>query len=317
MTDNRLTAVLPALARPLLEPRLPDDMEVAWFRTPDDARAMIVDADIAWIDMSPTEHIRTAITGAGPRLKWVSTLYAGLDAFPLDDLRRRGAIVTNGAGINAIAVAEYAVMGVLVAAKRFDEVLRAHDRHEWPKDAPGKIELFDSRALIIGYGAIGRLIGERLSAFGVAVTGVTRSGRDGTITPDAWRARLGEFDWVILAAPSTDATKAMIGAGELAAMKDSAWLINIARGDMIDDDALIAALHDGGIAGAFRDPTSPEPLPVDPALWDAPNTMITMHWSGRSQTRMFERASALFLRNLTAFRAGHAMENVADLDAGY
>jgi phosphoglycerate dehydrogenase-like enzyme len=310
-------AVLPALARPLLEPALPADLDVAWFRTPDDAAAMIADADIAWIDMSPVTHIAAAIRGAGPQLKWVSTLYAGLDAFPLDDLRRRGAIVTNGAGINAIAVAEYAVMGVLVGAKRFDTVLRAHDRHEWLADAPGKIELFESRALIVGYGAIGRLIGERLAAFGVAVTGVTRSARDGTIAPDAWRARLGEFDWVILAAPSTDATRAMIGADELAAMKRSAWLINIARGDMIDDAALIAALTDGTIAGAFLDPTTPEPLPADHPLWDAPNAIITMHLSGRAQTKMFQRTAALFLRNLTAFRAGAAMENVADLDAGY
>jgi phosphoglycerate dehydrogenase-like enzyme len=100
-------------------------------------------------------------------------------------------------------------------------------------------------------------------------------------------------------------------------MKDSAWLINIARGDMIDDEALLAALHGGGIAGAFLDPTSPEPLPADHPLWKAPNCMITMHLSGRSQTKMFQRAAALFLRNLTAFRAGTPMENVADLHVGY
>ncbi len=314
---SELKLVLPAAARALLEPRLPADVAVDWFANAAEARAMTADADVAWIDMESKTAMHDAIIGAGPRLKWVSTLYAGLDAFPLDDLKRRGAIVTNGAGINAIAVAEYAVMGVLVGAKRFDQVLRAHDRHEWPREAPGKIELFESRALIVGYGAIGRLVGERLAAFGVEVTGVTRSGRDGTITPDAWRARLGEFDWVILAAPSTDATKALIGAEELAAMKPSAWLINIARGDMIDDDALIAALTQKRIAGAFLDPTNPEPLPADAALWDAPNCIITMHLSGRSQTKMFQRAGALFLRNLDAFRAGRPLDNVADLDAGY
>jgi phosphoglycerate dehydrogenase-like enzyme len=312
-----MKAVLPAIARPLLEARLPQNFDVAWFRTPEDARAMIVDADIAWIDMSPPSHIVEAIRGAGPQLRWVSTLYAGLDAFPLDDLQRRGAIVTNGAGVNALAVAEYAVMGILVGAKRFDQVLRAHDRHEWLTKAPGRIELFESRALVVGYGAIGRLIGERLTAFGVEVTGVTRTGRDGTLTPDAWRARLGDFDWVVLAAPSTGDTKAMIGASELATMKSSAWLINIARGDMIDDDALVAALGSGSIAGAFLDPTNPEPLPSDHPLWSAPNCIITMHLSGQSQTRMFERAGDLFLRNLAAFTNGQPMENVADLSAGY
>ncbi|WP_298810003.1 D-2-hydroxyacid dehydrogenase [uncultured Sphingomonas sp.] len=312
-----MKAVLPAIARPLLEARLPSDLEVSWFTSPQEAKAMIADAEIAWVDMQPTEHVADAIRAAGPELKWVSTIYAGLDAFPLDLLRARGVTLTNGVGINAIAVAEYAVMGVLVAAKRYDEVLRAQDRREWPKDAPGKIELADTRALIVGLGAIGRLIADRLGAFGVAVTGVTRSGRDRTLTPDAWRARLGEFDWVILAAPSTDDTKAMIGADELAAMKRAAWLINIARGDMVDDDALLAALNDRRIAGAFLDPTNPEPLPSDHPLWSAPNCMITMHLSGRSQTKMFQRAAALFLDNLAAYRAGRALKNVADLDAGY
>lgn len=312
-----ITAVLPAIARGLLEPLLPGEIEARWFSSPADANAMIADAEIAWVDMQPTSLVADAIRSAGPRLKWVSTIYAGLDAFPLDRLKAGKVAVTNGAGINAYAVAEYAVMGVLAGAKRFDEVIRAHDRHEWPKDAPGKIELFETRALVIGYGAIGKLIGERLEAFGVAVTGVTRSGRDGTLKSDAWQATLNDYDWVILAAPSTDATKTMIGADELATMKSSAWLINIARGDMIDDDALIAALKSGGIAGAFLDPTNPEPLPPEHPLWDAPNCMITMHLSGRSQTKMFRRGAELFAKNAQAYVAGEPMTNVVDLDAGY
>ena len=312
-----MKAVLPATARALLEPRLPADLDVAWFAKPDEARAMIVDADIAWVDMQPTHLVAEAIRAAGPRLKWVSTIYAGLDAFPLDTLRASNVTLTNGAGINAVAVAEYAVMGILVAAKRLDTVIRAQDRHDWLKDAPGKIVLEDTSALVIGYGTIGRMIGDRLAAFGVAVTGVTRTGRDGTITPDDWRGRLGEFDWVILAAPSTGATQAMIGSDELARMKTSAWLINIARGDMVEDDALVAALNDGTIAGAVLDPTSPEPLPTDHPLWSAPNAIITMHLSGRSQTTMFARGAALFLDNLQAFMAGTPMKNVADLAQGY
>ena len=312
-----MKAVLPAIARPLLEPRLPAAIEPLWFTKPSEANAMIADAEIAWVDMQPTALVADAIRAAGPALKWVSTLYAGLDAFPLDLLRANRVTVTNGAGLLAHTVADYAVMGVLAGAKRLDEVIRAHDRHEWLADSPGKIELFETSALVVGYGAIGRMIGQRLAAFGVAVTGVTRSGRDGTITPDAWQARLGEFDWVVLAAPSTDATKALIGAHELATMKDTAWLINIARGDMIDDDALIAALTQRAIGGAFLDPTNPEPLPADHPLWDAPNCMITMHLSGRRQTKVFHRAADLFARNAAAYVAGEPMTNVADLNAGY
>lgn len=313
-----MKAVLPAIARALLEPHIPAGVSVSWWKSVDEAKAMIADADIAWVDMEKFAGVAETIRASGPNLKWVSTIYAGLDAFPLDVLRERRVIVTNGVGINAIAVAEYAVMGVLVAAKRFDAIVRAADAHEWLREPPGMTELYGTKALIVGLGAIGRVIGERLAAFGIAVTGVTRSGRDGSLTPDQWRARLGEFDWVVLAAPSTADTKAMIGAAELAAMKDSAWLINIARGDMIDDDALLAALHGGTIGGAFLDPTNPEPLPAEHPLWSAPNCMITMHLSGRSgRAKMFQRAAALFLRNLSAFVEGKPMENVANLDAGY
>ena len=312
-----MKAVLPALARPLLEPRLPPGLEVTWFASPAEAEAGVADAEIAWVDMQPTNLVADAIRHSGPKLRWVSTIYAGLDAFPLDLLRERGVTLTNGVGINAVAVAEYAVMGVLAAAKRFDEVVRAQGRREWLADAPGKVELPDTRALVVGYGAIGRLIGERLRAFGVEVTGVTRSGDGGTLRPGEWRAGLSDYDWIVLAAPSTADTKAMIGAAELDAMKPSAWLINIARGDMVDDAALLAALRSGGIAGAFLDPTEPEPLPPDHPLWTAPNCMVTMHLSGRSQTGMFRRAAALFLDNLAAYREGRPMKNVADLARGY
>lgn len=311
-----MKAVLPALARPLLEPKLPSGLDVAWFASREEAMAMVADADIAWVDMQRPGDTG-AVASAGTRLRWVSTIYAGIDAFDTQALKARGTILTNGVGINAIAVAEYAVMGVLAAAKRFDEVVRIADRRTWTQDAPGRIELTGTRALIIGYGTIGRLIGDRLAAFDVSVTGVTRSGREGTLAPDAWRAVLGEFDWVILAAPSTGETRAMIGTEELAAMKPSAWLVNIARGDMVDQDALIAALTARRIAGAFLDTVSPEPLPADHPLWQATNTMLTMHLSGRSQTTMFTRAAALFLENLDAFLAGRPMRNVVDFDAGY
>lgn len=311
-----MKAALPALARPLVEPHLPADIDVTWVVTREEATAATPAADIAWVDLAPHGLTPEAVA-AGRQLKWLFSAIAGLESLDLAALRDQGTVVTNGTGINAIPVAEYAVMGILAAAKRYDVVVRAADRHEWPLAAPGRTELFESSALIIGYGAIGRLIGERLAAFGVTVTGVTRSGRDGTITPDLWRARLGEFDWVVLAAPSTDETKTMIGTAELHAMKSSAWLINIARGDVVDQDALIEALDKRRIAGAFLDVTTPEPLPPDHPLWSSPNVLHSMHLSGRSQTRMFQRAAALFLRNLVAFRAGAPMENVVDLAKGY
>jgi phosphoglycerate dehydrogenase-like enzyme len=309
-------AVLPALARPLLEPDLPAYLDVAWFTSAEDACTMIVDAEIAWVDMQRLRDTAAAIA-AGRHVKWVSTIYAGVDPFDLVAMKANGTILTNGVGINALAVAEYAVMGVLVAAKRFDKVVRQVDARQWSTTAPGTTELNDTRALIVGYGAIGKLIGERLRAFGVDVTAVTRSGHDGTLTPDQWKPRIADFDWVILAAPSTGDTHAMIGADELAAMNASAWLINVARGDMVDQDALIDALKARRIAGAFLDTVTPEPLPAEHPLWSIPNAILTMHLSGRSQTKMFQRGATLFLDNLTAFLDGREMKNTVDLDAGY
>jgi len=311
-----MKAVLPALARPLLEPGLPPGLDVAWFVTPEDANAMIVDADLAWVDLQSTALIREAIDRA-ERLRWYSTLRAGVDFLDLARLRRDSVTVTNGAGLHAPAVAEYAVMAVLVAAKRFDEVVRIADRQQWTISPPGTTELEGSSALIIGYGAIGALVGTKLAALDVAVTGVTRSGRDGTLRPSQWRARLGEFDWVLLCAPSTDDTQALIGADELAAMKPSAWLINFGRGSMVDQDALIEALDKRRIAGAFLDVTTPEPLPPDHPLWTARNVIHSMHLSGRSQTRLYASAARLFLDNLHAFVSGRPMRNTVDLERGY
>lgn len=310
--------VLPALARPLLEPHLAADIETRWFASAEDAYAMAPGAEVGWLDMQVPRNTGRAI-GLGEQLKLVTTIYAGTDAFPLSRMKERGTRLTNGTGINTNAVAEYAVMGMLALAKDFAQVVRAQDRRDWLLDAPGKIELQGSRALIIGYGAIGRRVAEILGGFGVQVTGVRRSPTDepGMLRPDEWRARLNEFDWVIVAAPSTAETAQLIGSAELDAMKPSAFLVNIARGSLVDQDALIEALKARRIAGAHLDVTDPEPLPAGHPLWDAPNAVITMHLSGRAQTRMFQRAASLFLDNLARYRAGAPLINEVDLELGY
>jgi phosphoglycerate dehydrogenase-like enzyme len=310
-----MKAVLPARARAKLESRLPADLEVCWFETARQALAAIPEAEIAWIDM-PRPDLDEALRRAAA-LKWLFTVGAGVDFLDLGRLAQLGATVTNGSGLTAIAVAEYALLGMLTAAKRYDEVVRLRDRRQWTEAPPGRVELDGSRALVIGYGEIGRRIAERLAGFNVQVTGATRSGRDGTLRADAWRARLGEFDWVVLAAPATGETRAMIGAAELAAMRAGAWLVNVARGDLVDQDALLAALREGRLGGAFLDTVTPEPLPPEHPLWAEPNCLMSMHLSGRSQTTLMGRAAALFLENLEAYRAGRPMRNVVDLKTGY
>ena len=308
--------VVSAMVRPMIEQHLPDWVDARFYTSVEEMLELAPHAEIGWFDLEKKEPMLAAIRGA-KKLKWLNSIYAGLDFLPFDLLRERGTIVTNGAGINALTIAEYVVMGMLTVAKGYREVVRAQDRHEWLLDSPGKRELAGSKALLLGYGAIGKLIETRLAAFDVAVTKVRRSPGPDTLGPDQWRARLGEFDWVILAVPATPETDAMIGATELAAMKSDAVLLNIARGAVVDQAALIAALTERRIAAAFLDVTTPEPLPADSPLWNLPNAHITMHLSGRAQDKMFQRAAERFVTNLHRWGRSEPVEPRFNLDLGY
>ncbi len=310
------TVVLAGLVRPLLEAQLPTDLDVRWFMSKDEAIELAPLADIGWFDMYDKADM-AAVIAAATKLKWLNSIYAGVDGMPLDLLKERGTIVTNGAGINAITIAEYVIMGMLTVAKGYREVVRAQERREWLQDSPGKVELYGSKALLLGYGAIGKLIEERLRPFGVDVTIVRRSAGPNTLTPDQWRGRLGEFDWVVLAVPATPETDGMIGSAELSAMKPTTTLINIARGSVVDQDALVTALRDKQIGAAFLDVTTPEPLPADHPLWSLDNAHITMHLSGRAQDKMFIRSAQRFLENLKRYQAGEPLEPQVNLDLGY
>jgi phosphoglycerate dehydrogenase-like enzyme len=310
------TLAISGLIRPLLEPQLPKDLDVRWFMTKEEALDVVADAEIGWFDMNEKDAMAETLIAA-KNLKWLNSIYAGLDFLDMDVLIERGITVTNGAGINAITIAEYVVMGMLNIAKGYREVVRAQERREWLMDSPGKRELYGSKALLLGYGAIGQLIKPRLEAFNVDVTVVRRTPAEGVLTPDQWRERLGEFDWVILAVPATPETDNMIGAEELAAMKSDAILVNIARGAVVDQPALVSALEKKTIGGAFLDVTTPEPLPSDDPLWTLDNAHVTMHLSGRAQNLMFIRSAERFLDNLAKYRRGEPVAPIFDPHRGY
>ncbi|MBX7527295.1 D-2-hydroxyacid dehydrogenase [Qipengyuania vesicularis] len=309
-------AVMSALIRPLVEPRLPDWVEPLWFMTKEQALEMAPEAEIGWFDLNEKEPM-IEIAHAATGLKWLNSIYAGLDFLPLDVLHDRGVTVTNGVGINAITIAEYVVMLMLAHAKGYREVVRAQERKEWLLDSPGKRELSGERVLLLGLGAIGGLIKTRLEAFDMKVIPVRRSGGEGALRPGEWREKLGEFDWVVLAVPSTEETRHMIGAAELAAMRPNAVLVNIARGDVVKQDDLVEALKAKTIEAALLDVTDPEPLPEDHPLWELENAQITMHLSGRAQTKMFQRSADRFVENLELWHKGEAVEPQMDLQAGY
>ncbi len=313
---TKTTVVLTSLLKPMIEPHLPDWVDARFYASVAEMHALAPEAEIGWFDMEHKPPMVEAIRLA-TKMKWLNSIYAGLDHLPLDVLKERGVKVTNGVGINAITIAEYVVMGMLTMAKGYRQVVRAQDRHEWLADSPGKVELYGSKALLLGYGAIGKLVEERLKAFNVDVTIVRRSPGENTLGPDEWRARLAEFDWIILAVPATPKTDGMIGAAELAAMKPTARIVNVARGSVIDQSALTKALNEQKIAEAFLDVTEPEPLPADDPLWTLDNAHVTMHLSGRAQDKMFARSVERFLQNLHRYHVGQPLSPLVDLDRGY
>ena len=307
---------LPHSVRGEVESRLPQGLDVDWFDGPEDSE-VLADAEAAWINiLDPAGQARAVETGA--KLKWVHTNQAGVNSWPLQRMHERGLLFTNGAGLAAPPIAEFVVMGMLALLKNLKGLIGLEAERRWSPWLYGGHDLAGAKALILGYGSIGREIGRRLAAFDVDVTGVRRhpEGEPGVIGPGDWRGRLGEFDWVILAAASTTETRGMIGEAELTAMRPTARIVNIARGFMIDQAALIAALQEGRLGGALLDVTDPEPPPKDDPIWSAPNVLLTSHSSAVS-TSFYPRAAALFLDNLDRYLNGQPLRNQVDLELGY
>jgi phosphoglycerate dehydrogenase-like enzyme len=308
---------LPQTLRARVEPGLPAGADVRWYDGAPEAGDALAEAEVAWINVLEGPGQSRAIE-AGPKLKWVTTVQAGVNTWPFQRMRERGLLFTNGAGIMAPAIAEFVVMGMLALSKNLMALMRLQAERRWAPWSTGGEELAGGRALIVGYGSIGREIGRRLEALDVEVTGVRRhpSGEPGVVGPDGWRPRLAEFDWVILAAASTSETRGIVGPAELQAMKPGARIANVARGVMLDQAALISALMEGRIGGALLDVTEPEPPAADDPIWSAPNALLTSHSSAVSD-RWQGRAAALFLDNLNRYRTGQPLRNQVDLELGY
>jgi phosphoglycerate dehydrogenase-like enzyme len=296
--------------RELVAHLLPRWVEARWWTTSEELVALAPTAEIGWFDLHYKPPVLASIASA-QGLRWLNTAYAGVNWLPLADLDRRGVALTCGRGLTATSVAEFAVMTMLAVAKGYPAVVRAQDRGEWLEHAPGTRELAGSRALILGQGAIGQAIDRMLQGFGVETVTVRR--KDGR----GWQARLDEFDWIVLALPGTAETRGLIGAAELMAMKREAVLVNFARADIVDQDALTDALRDKRIAAAVLDVTDPEPLPPGHPLWSLDNAHVTMHLSGIPTPASLQRAAERFARNCERFRRGEPLEAQVDLKLGY
>lgn len=274
------------------------------------------------------------ILGRAPSLRWVHSATAGVERVLTPASRTRGLTITNARGVFSRPIAEYVMLMMLAVARRLPQLLELQSERTWqPLESR---ELRDVTVGIVGLGSIGRAVGALATAFGCRVIATRRRPEAGThaadggddepnlgsvmldrvLPPERLPELLAEADFVVLAAPLTADTVGIIGEAAIAQMKPGAWVINVARGELVEERALARALRDGRLGGAVLDTFREEPLPPSSPLYDLPNVILTPHTSW-SSTRVVDRSVDLFCENLRRFAAGERLLNVVDPTAGY
>ena len=274
------------------------------------------------------------VLARAPLLRWVHSATAGVERVLTPASRARGLVITNARGVFSRPIAEYVMLMILSAARRLPQLLELQAERTWqPLEAR---ELRDLTVGIVGLGSIGRAVGALATAFGCRVMATRRrpeagaEGHDGAgdepflgrlmldrvLPPEQLPDLLAECDFVVLAAPLTDDTRGLISDDAIARMRPGAWVINVARGELVDERALTRALRDGRLGGAVLDTFLEEPLPANSPLYDVPNLIITPH-TAWSSTRVLERSVDLFAENLRRYAEGRSLVNVVNPSAGY
>jgi phosphoglycerate dehydrogenase-like enzyme len=262
---------------------------------------------------------------AARRLRWVHATSAGVAAQLFPAFVDSDVTLTNSRGLHADAMAEHTLGAMLAFARQLHLARDAQRAGRWDQEAMwlrGFGGLAGTTMVLVGLGAVGGAIAARARAFGVRVVAVRRHPQadvapaDEQHPPEALASLLPRADWLVLAAPLTAATRQLVGAAELARLPRTAMLVNIGRGRLVDEAALVAALRSGALAGAALDVMEEEPLPESSELWSLPNVVLTPHVSGFGP-RYWERMMAIFTDNLERFLAGQPLRNVVDKRAGY
>jgi phosphoglycerate dehydrogenase-like enzyme len=254
-------------------------------------------------------------------LRWVQATRSGVgEHLRAAGLDRSSIVFTNCAGVHAVPLAEFVLLGLLHFIKEVPHLRDEQARRSWAP-APTRM-LAGSRILLVGLGGLGRTIAGTLAGLGCEVWGLRRSsspapdGVDRLVSPADFRAALGEVDALVLAAPSTPDTLHMIGAAELAALRPGAILVNVARGTLVDEAALVEALASGRLGGAALDVVEHEPLAPDSRLWSLPNVLLSPH-----RMSIVEAENGLivevFADNLRRYLDGRPLRNVFDPARGY
>jgi D-2-hydroxyacid dehydrogenase (NADP+) len=301
------------------------EMRTALLPTYDGIEGQLPDTDI-FVGFS----LRAEQLACARKLKWLHSTAAGVGQLIYPDMRASGIEVTNASGVHRVPMAEH-ILGTLIAlARRFPDCVRYQMQGRWaqqelwdatvrPRELRGQVVLF------IGFGAIGREVARVAQPLGMRIRAVTRSGRgdaaalllaEQILSVTKLHEMLPEADFVVLAAPETPETRKMMGEREFAFMKPSGYFVNVARGALVDEAALVQALERRAIAGAALDVASQEPLPAESPLWRLENAFITPHMSAVSE-QLWTRQTDLLMENLERWFSGRELLNRVDLVRGY
>jgi phosphoglycerate dehydrogenase-like enzyme len=318
----------PAMLGPFAGPApgLPEDKSGATYAfadTDEQFQSAIRDADVVfgWNYFSNPRMLQRALPFA-TRLQWIQAAGVGIERLLFPELVNSDVILTNGAGVYEQNLAEYAVMLMLLFAKDVVQTVIDQREHRWEFRGPKNDTLQGRELLVVGAGGIGRAIARQGRMLGMRSIGIARTGRDGdgdfdVIHPlsDLLKV-LPSADFVVLIVPSTQDTNGMIGEEAFSHMKPTARLINLGRGELVGEAALLDALRKGQIAGAALDVFWTEPLPKDHPLWDMPNVIISPHIAGDTAATP-EQFVKLFLGNLARWQAGQSLINIVDKQLGF
>jgi len=285
-----------------------------------EASRMYPDADVVFAGQITREQLAVA-----RRLRWLHSPAAGVGGMLFPEMRASPVVITNSRGMSADTIAEHVLAVTLAIFRRLPHAFRSQAAREWAQDAIGAERnrlITGAKVLVVGLGAIGSAVAHRMTLLGAGVTGLRR--RASGVTHGEWTVAPSEHlhellpaaDVVVITAPHTRDTRNLIGGRELSLMAPDAVLVNVSRGQLVDEAALIEALRAGTIAAAALDVFVDEPLPAKSPFWTLPNVLITPHTSGFRPDH-WDAATALFAENLRRFCANQALLNVVDKDAGY
>ena len=299
---------------------LPDD-EVAVARTADAKRSTFPAADVI-----VTTRVSDAEMAMAERVRWIHSTAVGVGAVLVPELVSRPIVVTNSRGVHSEAIAEHAIALVLALRRGLHVAAIRQMQRRWAQEEMSERRLTALKAselLVVGLGAIGSRVAELGAGLGMRVVGIRRrlsepapAGVARVRPPEELVDALSSADAIVLSLPRTNETQALIGPEEFARMKPGAVLVNVARGRLIDQEALLRALESGAIAGVGLDAFPKEPLDAASPLWSLPNVMITPHVAPFADD-YWAPAVDLFLDNMQRFKRGDALVNVVDKAAGY